>query len=70
MVGLPLRRPSWIHLTQHRKIGQNVTEEEYKEYLDTISLFDKWFNKNVASTAPDSDDHAIVVLPIKGENSA
>lgn len=56
-------------LNELRGVGQNVTKEEYGEHLSKIALFKKWFNKEIASTTADSNDHAVVILPIKSQNS-
>lgn len=56
-------------LIERRSVGQNVTKAEYDDYLGKIALFTKWFNKKIASTASESNDHSVVILPIKSQNS-
>lgn len=44
-----------------RKIGENVTNDDYDEYLARLDTFRTWFEKTVMSLGSESGD--IMVLP-------
>lgn len=44
-----------------RKIGENVTNDDYDEYLTRLNTFRTWFDKTIMSLSSKSDD--IMVLP-------